>query len=282
MLEIYKSDILSKCSTIQEKKIQVDIIHEYFRKYFIDEHICSTIYIIVWDFYVCLDNNSVLFDFVRYLFTNKINGIVSANVMINYMINNGPLNADFIYFCNDNFSIDMCPILEFICHDTDSSYDAKYTIDMMTNIVPIKKILNCLITSQKFDIDSIELFCDNNNVKLLQNNIDIMIEMLLSDKYDICDQTNIISIMYNYKFDIIYELYAPLCKYKTYFIQLLIEENWEFYNDICDVFVINNTNDDVDILSKLIQSKYYFDNNTYKLAKANGNIKCARLIKSKL
>jgi hypothetical protein len=86
--------------------------------------------------------------------------------------------------------------------------------------------------------------------------------------------------------DIPYEYFPDICKYRPNIIYELltckITATEVFYNDICDVFMINNKDDNTKILKLLIDCNYYVNKNTYHLALKSDNTECAKIIKKNM
>jgi hypothetical protein len=78
----------------------------------------------------------------------------------------------------------------------------------------------------------------------------LIIENIISGLYT---DEDIIESLDKFTFNIAYEYYPDICKYKPY-ILVMMEE---LYNDVCDIFVENSDNDD--ILNKLIKEGYYIN-----------------------
>jgi hypothetical protein len=178
-------------------------------------------------------------------------------------------------------SCDLCESNPNNIHDTIDIYT--HNFDLSTSqilscidksILTYENILRIYVIFDKYGISEKDIYYDKEEVD------NILINRLIQRKCE--NYKRCIGKFCRMKRLIHYDIFTYICKYDTTLLTKLIKNNYELYNDICDVYVENNRDDDISILLKLINSGYYYDKNTYHLALKSGNKNCAKLLKIKL
>jgi hypothetical protein len=228
--------------------------------------------------------HNIYIDFMNYLINGSNHRTVLVDELVKYIEYSHDYNIVLYYIRYYKILLkDALYLLQYIVYIYDPTD---------TNFIDIYLIISIIEGKFKGTKDEIiRIIVNINPMLIILDDIgiyysDIIKDDILTDKfYRSVLSNNILEddLSVFEDIDIPYEYFSDICKYQSSIIKYLSENHCSnLYNDICDVYVVNNKKDDTTILHNLINDGYYVNIGTYYLAKKSGNVKCAEIIKKNI